>query len=220
MLDALNKLSVLTPEESGQLDQRIYGVATAQVINNLDSQSLGRVQLRLPWLPGFEPWARVAVMSAGMGCGTYFIPQPGDEVLVAFNQGDVREPYVIGCLWNALDRPPSLATTDPITKRKIRTLTGHEIVIDDTTQSVTISNSTGQSVTLDPGKVELATTGGAAKVTLSTTGNVTIEAALSLELKATNISIKSTILELKGDATASLTGSGDCTISGGTVRIN
>lgn len=220
MLDALNRMGVISPEESGELDQRIYGVATAQVINNIDSQSLGRVQLRLPWLPGYEPWARVAVLSAGMGSGTYFIPQPGDEVLVAFNQGDVREPYVIGCLWNSIDRPPSLATTDPITLRKISTLTGHEITIDDKTQSITIANSTGQKVVLDPSQVQVSTSGGTAKITLSTFGTLAIEASLSLELKAPSISIQATTLELKGDASASLSGDGECVIKGGMVRIN
>lgn len=220
MLDALNKLSILSPDESGLLDQRIYGVATAQVINNLDSQSLGRVQLRLPWLPGFEPWARVAVLASGMSCGTYFIPQIGDEVLVAFNQGDVREPYVVGCLWNSLDRPPALATTDPVTKRTIRTITGNEIAIDETTQSITITTSTGQKVSLDPAQIKLSTTAGTASVTLSTSGSLTIEAALSIELKAPSVSINATKLDLKADATAALTGSGECSIKGGLVRIN
>ena len=71
-------------------DKRIYGVAPAEVVSNLDLTGLGRVQLRLPWLPGYSPWARVAAFSAGSGRGGYFIPQNGDEVLVAFSHGDVR----------------------------------------------------------------------------------------------------------------------------------
>ena len=71
-------------------ERRINGVAEAIVINNVDCLAVGRVQVRLPWLPGHEPWARVATMMAGMGRGSYFIPQIGDEVLVAFKNGDVR----------------------------------------------------------------------------------------------------------------------------------
>ena len=52
----------------------------------------------LPWLPGFMPWARLSTQMAGMGRGSFFVPQIGDEVLVAFNHGDVREPYVLGTL--------------------------------------------------------------------------------------------------------------------------
>src|SRR5579862_1946328 len=61
-------------------DMRFYGVAIAEVVSNIDESGLGRVQLRLPWLPGYQPWARVAVLSAGSNRGTYFIPQTGDEV--------------------------------------------------------------------------------------------------------------------------------------------
>ena len=71
-----------------------------------------RVQLALPWLPGYQPWARLANQSAGTDRGSYFVPQAGDEVLVAFNHGDVREPYVLGSLWNTIDKPPADDPTD------------------------------------------------------------------------------------------------------------
>ena len=67
-------------------DDHIYGVAVATVVDNIDLLGEARVQLNLPWVPGFLPWARVATTMAGMMRGTYFIPQIGDEVLVAFNQ--------------------------------------------------------------------------------------------------------------------------------------
>ena len=54
-----------------------------RVVNNLDLAGLGRVQVRLPWLPELDLWARVAVPMAGMASGTYAMPQIGDEVLVA-----------------------------------------------------------------------------------------------------------------------------------------
>ena len=69
---------------------RFDGVALAQVVDNRDMTGQARVQLRLPWLPGIEPWARVAVPMAGDSRGTFIIPQVGDEVLVAFNHGDAR----------------------------------------------------------------------------------------------------------------------------------
>ncbi len=221
MFDALARMGALSEEEmtSGQ-DQKIYGVALAQVISNIDLKSLGRVQLLLPWLPGYQPWARVAVLAAGMGSGTYFIPQIGDEVLVAFNQGDIREPYVIGCLWNSTDRPPALATTDPLTKRKIRTLTGNEIAIDETTQSITITNSTQQTVTIDPLQIKVSNTTGTASLTITTAGTVSIEASTSLELKSAKISIKAGTLDLTGAGNATLKAGGNCTIQGALVKIN
>ena len=76
----------------------------------------------------------MAALSAGSERGGYFIPQVGDEVLVAFNQGDVKEPYILGTLWNGRDKPPSPAPTDPAQKRAIRTPIGHEVLLDDAEQ--------------------------------------------------------------------------------------
>src|SRR5881227_1091644 len=128
--------------------QPLVGVAVAEVIDNLDVTNQGRVQLRLPWLPGVEPWARVAALSAGSGNGSYFIPQIKDEVLVAFHHGDVRDPYILGALWNGQDRPPSKSPLDAKTRRVIRTPAGHQIDLDDQAQTVTVETSTGQKVTL------------------------------------------------------------------------
>src|SRR5689334_18751608 len=108
-------------------EEKVFGVTIATVLNNIDCNGQARIQLQLPWLPGFQPWARLACQMAGSGAGTYFVPQIGEEVLVSFNHGDVREPFVLGSLWNTQDRPPALSPTDAVTKRKIRTPKGHEL---------------------------------------------------------------------------------------------
>jgi len=201
-------------------DVRFYGVAIAEVVGNLDQMGLGRVQLRLPWLPGYQPWARVAVLSAGSNRGSYFIPQTGDEVLVAFNHGDVREPFVVGSLWNGRDQPPRTGSLDPVAKRVIRTPAGHEIELDDTRQSISVVSATGQKLSIDAQKIELSAGSGAAKLTLTTTGDVTIEGT-TIQLKAVgNVQVKGTALDLSGDANATLKGGGVCTIQGGLVKIN
>ena len=146
--------------------EKINGVSLATVINNVDPTGEARVQLILPWLPGVMPWARVASPMAGMLRGLFFMPQIGDEVLVCFNQGDIREPFIIGALWNTIDRPPTLLPTDAITQRKIRTPSGHELSFDETTQSVTLTSNMRARVTLDLLKAELSTD--AASVTIKT----------------------------------------------------
>jgi phage baseplate assembly protein V len=201
-------------------ERRIYGVTVAQVINNIDSTGQGRVQIYLPWLPSMQPWARVAVLDAGMNRGTYFIPQIGDEVLVAFNHGDVREPYVIGGLWNGQDRPPALLPTDSVNKRIIRTPLGHEIEFDDALQSITISTTTQQKITIDPTSIKLSTTGSTASVTLDTVGTVSIQAATSIELKAPSITIQGTSVDIQGAGTTSIKGGTLCEIQGSLVKIN
>ena len=36
---------------------------------------------------------------AGPDMGFYALPEKGDQVLVAFEQGDLSQPYVLGSLW-------------------------------------------------------------------------------------------------------------------------
>jgi uncharacterized protein involved in type VI secretion and phage assembly len=205
-------------------DTRMVSVALAKVLCNIDSLGLGRVQVSIPWLPGFEPWARVATMMGGMGRGTFFIPQINDEVLVAFNQGDIREPYVIGSLWSTIDRPPALLPTDAINKRVIRTPVGHEIEFDDLTQELSITSTTQQSVTLGPTGVEIAAgtlpPPTRSKITLDVLGNITLESKVSIKLDAPLITINGKSVTVNGDATATVKAGGVCSIQGARININ
>jgi uncharacterized protein involved in type VI secretion and phage assembly len=202
---------------------KIYGVAIATVLENIDSLGEARVRLRLPWLPGFEPWARVATMMAGMMRGSYFIPQVNDEVLVAFNHGDVREPFVIGTLWNTLDRPPALSPLDPVTKRKIQTPLGQELTFDEKVQSVTISNTTKQTLTLDFAEATLAAgtfpPPTRASITLSAAGTVTIKGLFAIKLDAPLIEIEGKVVKVGGTATTTVGGGGTCAIQGAKIDI-
>jgi len=70
---------------------------------------MGRVKVKFPWLSDEHEswWARIATPMAGGGRGAYFLPEVNDEVLCAFEHGDVRFPYVVGALWNGKDAPPT-----------------------------------------------------------------------------------------------------------------
>ena len=201
-------------------DRRIYGVAVGEVMENVDTSGQGRVKVSLPWLPSVEPWCRVAVPMAGGDSGTFFIPQVGEEVLVAFNHGDIREPYIIGCLWNGQDAPPTQEPIDAVNKRIIRTPAGHEIEFDDAGQSITITSTTDQKVTIDPEKIELTTARDTVTMSLSTAGNLSIEATASLELKAPEIRIEGTIVDIQSDTRTSINGGGASDVQATLVRIN
>jgi uncharacterized protein involved in type VI secretion and phage assembly len=200
-------------------EQKIYGVTVCQVLNVIDCMGGARVQLSLPWLPGVTPWARLSNQMAGMAHGSFFVPVPGTEVLVAFNHGDVREPFVLGSLWNPLDRPPALSPTDAVTKRKIRTPLGHELAFDEALQSVTLSNNTMSTLTLDPLKAEISTP--TAKVTIGKLGDVTIKSATKLTLDAPIIEIKATgVLAMKSEGAALFKANGVCAVRGTPVKLN
>ncbi|MDO8673632.1 MAG: VgrG-related protein, partial [Dehalococcoidia bacterium] len=79
-----------------------HSVVVAIVTNNKDPQNLGRVKLKYPWLSDKDEsdWARLALPGAGKDRGVSWVPDIGDEVLVAFGHGDINIPYVLGGLWS------------------------------------------------------------------------------------------------------------------------
>jgi uncharacterized protein involved in type VI secretion and phage assembly len=108
---------------------KVYGVVVGIVQSVDDPLKIGRVQLHFPWLSddSQSQWARVATLMAGPDRGSWFMPETGDEALVAFEHGDVEHPFVLGFLWNGKDRPPQTDTKI----RLLHTVNGHEIEISD-----------------------------------------------------------------------------------------
>ncbi|MEJ1961449.1 MAG: phage baseplate assembly protein V [Gammaproteobacteria bacterium] len=201
-------------------DKRIHGVTLCKVVSNTDQSGLGRVQISVPSLPGYQPWARVATLSAGSQRGTYFIPQQDEEVLVIFNQGCVNDPFVLGTLWNGQDKPPFTGLTDPQQKRAIRTPQGHEVLLDDAEQTIVIRSAAGPTITLAKDRIELKASD-STRLTLATSGTVTIEAATQIELKAPNITVTATSkLGLAAKGSATLDGGANCIVKGAMVNIN
>jgi uncharacterized protein involved in type VI secretion and phage assembly len=215
-MSALDFLSFMNPPRDPQLG----GVAVGIVLDNMDALSQGRVQVQLPGLPIEPPWARVAVPDAGSDRGIFFMPQVDDEVLVAFEHGDVTRPYVIGSLWNGTDTPPASAPTDPQFKRTIKTPQGHVIELDDTKQTITITSSTAQKIEITQDKIELSAGSGASKLTLNTDGSVTLSAQTTMTLEAQSLKLSATSIDIDAQGTAKLSSSGVCTIQGTIVKVN
>ena len=72
------------------------------------TDSLGRIQLLFPWSRNGKQtaWARKSQVMAGDGWGHMHCPRQGDEVLVAFEHGNVDRPVIVGCLYNGNTKPP------------------------------------------------------------------------------------------------------------------
>ncbi len=201
-------------------DRRIYGVTLGRVVANCDEKRAGRVQVRLPWLPGYEPWARVATPMAGKNQGLYFMPQVDDEVLVGCHDGDITDAYVLGCVWNARDVSPSQeAHSDPVNKRLIRTPLGHEIIFDETDRSITITSADKQRITLGPKRVEITLDEKKTTAITLEDGKVTIKASSSITLDAPTINIKGTEVEVKGSSSAKVNGGARCSIDAAQISI-
>jgi len=112
---------------------KVPGVVTGVVKSVEDPDQQGRVQVSFPFLGGQNDstWAPVATLMSGKGRGSWFMPEVGDEVLVAFNLGDVAHPFIIGFLWNGQDKPPVADTNITAKVRRLRTVSGHRIDFDD-----------------------------------------------------------------------------------------
>jgi hypothetical protein len=215
-----------------EINKKYYGVVAGTVLNLGDGMMIGRVQVKVPFIDSLDlmPWARVAVPMAGLEHGTYFIPNVGDEVLVAFEHGDVKAPYIIGCLWNALSRPPLLSPVPQI--RAIRTLTGNQIVFTEVPPSVTIQTAptppeampapptpTGpyQTIMLSSAGIQIMSpmpiqiVAGTNIINLMPDG-ITITGTPNLNLTATGVvNITGPAINIKGSA---------INITGGLVKIN
>jgi uncharacterized protein involved in type VI secretion and phage assembly len=184
------------PAGVAETGEALNGVYSAVVTDVRDPEALGRVKVRLSALRN-EPWARVATLMAGDARGTWFVPDPGDEVLVAFEAGDPRRAYVLGALWNSSDRPPETmdgAGTNP--RRVIRTRSGTRIAIDDTPgdEELRLELAGGERVVLRHHRVEIADTNGN-QVTLTPAG-ASLTAAARVSVAAGSAELNAGLLTI------------------------
>lgn len=212
-MSAVEPMKHETAHESGGY---IKGVALALVTQNKDDEGQCRVKVSYPWheKPRDSYWARLAMPMAGASRGMVFIPEVGDEVLVAFEREDLRFPYILGALWNGKDKPP-LANDDGKNDRRILTSRKkHHLLFDDGTQGVVeLAHVKGRRITIDDNGILITDENGNQVKIESTSGAMTLKASGDLKIKATTISIEAS-------ATLALKASATLTVQGALVNIN
>ena len=201
-----------------------FAISPGIVTSNVDAMSEGRVQVRIPSIPGMEPWCRLPSLGGGSGRGFVWVPQIDDEVLVAFAQNDASAAYVLGGLWSTKDRPPLTVQSDFLAKRVIKTGLagglGHEVLFDDALQAITITSSTKQKITIDPLKIKLENSAGTLSIAMDNSSQtVTVQSAVKIELKALQISLEGTQVDIKGSM-VSIQSSGPCSVQGMPIKLN
>ena len=195
------------------LGGRWYGVFPALVTDIKDPDGQGRVKISLPWSPdaqgaACELWARLATLMGGNNRGSWFIPDVDDEVLVAFEGGDPRRPYVLGGLWNGRDTPPeSMDGAGNNHKKVIRSRNGVKITLDDQDgqENLILETPGGQKVTLKdgPGSVEMIDSNGnsvrfeAAGITFNTSGRFSLTASM-VEISASMVTVNAGMSKFSG----------------------
>jgi len=208
-------------EESG------FGIAPGIVKDNFNVFSEGRVQVHIPAFPDIDPWARVVGVGGGDGRGFLWIPQIDDEVLVAFNKNDHRDAFVIGGLWSTINRPPATDPADFLTKRILQTgmedsPVGHSIEFDDALQSVKITTSTQQQITMDPTQIQISALEGALTITMSETGiAITCTAGdITLGAPAGTITLDALNVAIQGDTSVDISSDGMVSVEGDLITLN
>jgi uncharacterized protein involved in type VI secretion and phage assembly len=132
---------------------KIYGAVVGVVSNIDDPDAMGRIKVRFPWLKESDEsrWARLVSFMAGPDRGAVFRPEVGDEVLVVFEHGDMRFPYVLGAVWNGKDAMPSERGSDSGNDvRVIKSRSGHTLTFDDSAggEKVIITDKSGNTLEL------------------------------------------------------------------------
>jgi type VI secretion system secreted protein VgrG len=113
-----------------------HGIVPARVVANDDPSNMGRVKVKFFWQEDSETfWVRTMTPHAGADRGFFFMPEVGDEVVVAFGDGDPERPCVIGSIWNGVDSAPTEEFWGGEYKdddvKRIVTKSGHRIQIVD-----------------------------------------------------------------------------------------
>lgn len=218
------------------------GVTIGIVTETADPDGLWRVKVQLPFLSddNTSTWARVASAGAGGGRGFLVLPEKGDEVLVAFENGDAQQPYVLAGLWNGTSAAPDhdkMINNGKIMSRSYTSRLGHQLLFSDGDKPeellvsiVTADKKTKlvmgeKSIELSAsGKTPIKISNGKATIDMADSGdikisgeNVTIEAKQKLVATAkTDASVEGKMkLDLKAGTQASLKASASAEINGG-----
>ena len=210
----MNELMI--DESNGREAGLIRGVSVGVVAQNQDPEGLGRVKVQFPWRENSDEshWARIAVPMAGNNRGIWFLPEVGDEVLVACDAERVEHPYVIGALWNGQEPPPETNSDGKNDIRKIRSRSGHEIIFDDGAQGrIDIHLQDNKRVRMDPDGILISDDQGNQIEIQSRSGTISIQSNAKL-------AIQSKVIDIKADASMTLQATGTLTIQGALVKIN
>ncbi len=217
--------------------QPINGVVVAIVTDNNDPNNAARVKLKFPWLDdSYESdWARLAQLGAGPDSGAHFIPEVNDEVLVAFEFGDIRRPYVVGSLHNGQDKPKlgqGLFDNGKVKRRGFISRKGHQFIFFDD------ASKAGMAFISSDGKLKISLNETNSEIHISSKGKVHVESQQDMTLESqANLNLKASqgikleagsSLDLKGTSGATLDGgpqlevkaSGQLKVTGAMVDVN
>ena len=234
-----NTLSSLLQTNSGNKSEQglVPGMVTGLVTNLNDPDNLGRVKVKYAWLGDVEStWARMSAPMAGAERGWMILPEVNDEVLVAFEQGDIHHPYILGALWNSKDKPPKpnneVFKGGKVNERILKSRSGHMIILDDTdgkeqiiiqdktSKNKIVINSKDNTITISVDKDLSSNAKGA--TTIQSTGKITLKSMDDLSIECKNFEVNAQMnANVKANVGVNVqNAAAKIALSGPTVNIN
>src|SRR5262249_14456430 len=175
---------------------RYFGVYPAIVTSiTADDRNLGRIEVKFPWLGE----AGASVRALATRCTPYaddnqgfgLIPAVDSQVVVAFEAGDLRRPYIIGACWNGRESLPE-RPQQPNNKRLIRTRSGSVLEFDDSSGAakVTLKMQSGHKLEMaDSGSSITITHQNGSSIKLESSGTITVTANSRFVVNASSVQV-------------------------------
>lgn len=234
LFDALN------PHSDDPIEKRSVrsGITLATITNIKDPKNLGRVKcayITSDQDAGETGWIHCLTLLGGDRYGTFFHPNAGDVVALAYENGDIHRPFVIGSLWVGDPKPPLTVRDGKNEEYQFITPNKSYVDFSDTEgkEKITVSTPKNRQVILDDGEQEIHITDGKnsvrisgktgaieikcdKKLTVKVGGGVTIECdgtAGTLSIKTNKeITMSTAQLGAKASGTAEVSGNGSVTV--------
>jgi uncharacterized protein involved in type VI secretion and phage assembly len=230
------------------LDNVQFGLHYGIVTQNKDPDKLNRIKVRLPWLDGGDTdqshWAQYITPMEGNKFGWYSLPDVNDVVVVAFIEGDISQPVILGGVWSKPDPSPEPNEDGKNNFRGYRSRSGHRLILDDSAKTkIVIADKTAKNVIgmgefdtdgAGPNKcavfkppmsgtsgVSISTMEGKLEITCKE-GKLLLDAKQNIKINAkTTIEIKAgTDLKLEGSSTAKMTSGSPSNYDAPTILID
>jgi phage protein D/phage baseplate assembly protein gpV len=201
--------------------RRVDSIVIGVVTNNRDPEFQGRVKVQLPSVSDIETyWAPVVVPSAGKDRGLMMLPVPGEQVIVAFENGDPSFPIVLGSMFNGKDKPGEKEGDQLAAFDGSFALKSNEKALIAAREDITLRSDRGKwDIKIDGGeiaeKVAKGYTGDFGSTwNLKATGGITVESSQAVTIKAPSITVdasasltlKGAAIDIKGSAVVNITG--------------
>lgn len=198
-------MDTMEPDGGGP---RYFGVYPALVTSiTKDDQKLGRIEVKFPFLgkagEKVRALATLCTPYADADQGYEFIPEEGSQVLVAFEAGDLRRPYVLGACWNGKAALPQ-TIEKANNKRVIKTRSKSVLEFDDTEgkPKITLKTQGGWMLELDEGGQTVTLQKGPATfIKLESSGGITITATAVLTINASSVTVNAPSTTFSGNVT-------------------